>query len=119
VPFEDQAGTTNNLGLGSSFAGNLEIYPVYRVTDFAGTDEMTKSEVRMTKLPTIVRGVLFVGDDRRPGTGDRAVLLDISGRKMLGLMPGANDVSKLSPGVYFVRETQAQAQAVHKVVLTR
>ena len=46
-----------------------------------------------------------------------ASLLDASGRKALDLRPGANDVSRVSPGVYFVRE--AQAQAVRKVVLTR
>jgi len=122
VPFEDQAGTSNNLGLGSPFAGNLEVYPVYRIVSFEGIVEMTKSEVRMAKLPTIVRGVLFLGDDRRPGTGDRAVLLDIAGRKVVDLTPGANDVSRLAPGVYFVRERLAvggERNAVHKVVLTR
>ncbi len=31
VPFEDQAAITNNLGIGSAFAGNLEVYPIYRV----------------------------------------------------------------------------------------
>jgi hypothetical protein len=44
-------------------------------------------------------------------------LLDAAGRKALELKPGANDVSRLSPGVYFVCE--AQAQAVTKVVLAR
>jgi len=45
-------------------------------------------------------------------------LLDVSGRKVLELHPGANDVRALAPGVYFVREAQAQAQAqaVRKVV---
>jgi hypothetical protein len=47
------------------------------------------------------------------------VLLDISGREMLDLHSGANDVSRLSPGVYFVRETQAQAHVTHKVVIAR
>jgi hypothetical protein len=37
------------------------------------------------------------------------------------LLPGANDVRALAPGVYFVREAQeqAKAQAIRKVVLTR
>ena len=30
------------------------------------------------------------------------VLLDVSGRRVLALSPGPNDVSHLSPGVYFV-----------------
>jgi hypothetical protein len=49
---------------------------------------------------------------------ERAVLLDASGRKVIDLKAGANDVRELAPGVYFVREAQAQAQAqaVRKVV---
>jgi hypothetical protein len=35
---------------------------------------------------------------------------------VLELKPGANDVRALAPGVYFVREAQAQAQAVRKIV---
>jgi hypothetical protein len=35
------------------------------------------------------------------------------------LRSGANDVRALAPGVYFVREAQAQAQVVRKVVVTR
>ena len=52
-------------------------------------------------------------------------LLDISGRKVLGLKPGANDVSRLAPGVYFVSEQSAVSSKqmrtcrVRKVVLTR
>jgi hypothetical protein len=33
----------------------------------------------------------------------RAALLDIGGRKMMRLHAGANDVSRLAPGVYFIR----------------
>ena len=51
----------------------------------------------------------------------RAALPDVSGRKVLDLHPGANDLRALAPGVYFVREAQAQAQAqaIRKVVVTR
>jgi hypothetical protein len=45
-------------------------------------------------------------------------LLNVTGRKVLDLKSGANDVRALAPGVYFVREAQAQAQAVRKIVLT-
>jgi hypothetical protein len=71
--------------------------------------------------PTIARGVLNLGVDSRQQAADRAELLDAAGRKVAELHPGANDVSRLSPGVYFVREaqTQAQAQAVRKVVVQR
>ena len=47
-------------------------------------------------------------------------LLDLTGRKVLDLKPGANDVSRLSPGVYFVRAVSREPSAVscQKVVIT-
>lgn len=66
--------------------------------------------------PTVVnRAVPF----RSPTRGD---LYDASGRRVAALRPGTNDISHLSPGVYFVRE-EAQGsgrkpQPVRKVVLT-
>jgi hypothetical protein len=71
---------------------------------------------------SVIRNVLLLPAD----VVARAVkgqLLDVGGRKVLGLHLGPNDVSGLAPGVYFVREAQAQAQAqtqaVRKVVITR
>ena len=111
VPLEDQAAITGNLGLGTPFAGNPEVYAVYRVNAFPGIEEEAgRPAVRTKTLQTIIRGVLMM-EDRGPGTGDRAALLDIAGREVLDLRPGANDVSRLAPGVYFVREALAQAQA--------
>ena len=67
---------------------------------------------------SIVSGVLFLPPSL---LSPPSSLLSIDGRKVLDLHPGANDVSRLSPGVYFVREAQAQAQAqtIRKVVITR
>jgi DNA-binding beta-propeller fold protein YncE len=68
--------------------------------------------------PTVVKcGLIYTptSSKRRPSMGE---LLDVSGRKAMDLQPGENDVRGLAPGVYFVREAQAQAQAVRKVVLT-
>jgi hypothetical protein len=71
---------------------------------------------------TIVRNVLEM-----PLTAHRfplnARLLSISCRKVLDLTPGPNDVSRLAPGVYFVREgSQAsilKPQAVRRIVIQR
>jgi hypothetical protein len=53
---------------------------------------------------TVVRGVLYLnGDCPRTGTVPSAPLLDIAGRRMLDLKPGANEVAGLPPGVYFIR----------------
>jgi hypothetical protein len=86
-------------------------------------ETMNEEQGTLNVGPTIVRGVLFLSEDRRPGTEDRAELLDISGRKVLDLNPGANDVRHLAPGVYFVRSEPSAASrepsAVTKVVVTR
>ncbi|MCX6844808.1 MAG: hypothetical protein NTX53_21300 [candidate division WOR-3 bacterium] len=85
--------------------------------------DMTEPEVRMTNSgATIVRGVLFLnGDCPRTGTVPKTALLDAAGRKVVELHPGANDVSRLAPGVYFVREAvsgKRSAVSVRRVVIT-
>jgi YVTN family beta-propeller protein len=96
---------------------------------FVGMEESFRPRASSRKpLPTIVRGILFlprdmtetaVVSDRVP----RPLLLDVTGRKVLHLLPGANDVRALAPGVYFVREepqaSSPKPQAVRKVVVTR
>jgi len=72
--------------------------------------------------PTIIRGALLL-----PGASCRgplaAGLLDITGRRVLALHPGPNDLRALAPGVYFVREEPGSAwlhtRAVQKVVVTK
>ena len=84
---------------------------------------------RLRPTASIVRGVLSLAEapSHKP---QAASLLDISGRKVMDLRLGANDVRALAPGVYFCRLTagfassaeaqaQAQAQAIRKVVITR
>jgi DNA-binding beta-propeller fold protein YncE len=87
---------------------------------------------RTQRLPTIIRGVLYlpdaVGGER---SAVSAHLLDISGRKVLDLKPGPNDVRALAPGVYFCLQTAGSASsaepsavgrqpsAVTKVVIAR
>ena len=81
-----------------------------------GVEEGSKPQAASRRPgPTIVRGVLFLSEalSLKP---QAASLFDASGRKVLDLHGGANDVSRLAPGVYFVQE--AQAQAVRKVVIT-
>jgi hypothetical protein len=62
-------------------------------------------------------------EDRGRETGDRVALLDAAGRTVANLHPGANDVSGIVPGVYFVlSESLAvgrQPSAVTKVVVAR
>ncbi|GEM_PF-2295316 len=90
-----------------------------RGVDVVGQSEESKPQAASLKpQATVVRGVLLLdGDCPRTGTVPKAVLLDISGRKVLDLRVGANDVSRLARGVYFMRE--AQAQAIRKIIVAR
>ncbi len=57
--------------------------------------------------PSIVRGVLVlaeaVGGWRSAAGG---CLLDMSGRKVMDLEPGANDIRHVAPGAYFIRQNE-------------
>ena len=80
---------------------------------------------------TIIRGVLLLAEAPSHKPQAASWLLDVSGRKMLDLKPGPNDVSKLAPGVYFCRRTAGSASStgpsavsrepstIRKVVITR
>ena len=91
----------------------------------AGVAEETMSDEReaMSSGPSIVRGVLVLeAVVSRQQTIDRGQLLDAAGRKVMDLRTGANDVSRLAPGVYFVRQTSSvrrEASSVTKVLVTR
>ncbi|HTW92769.1 MAG TPA: hypothetical protein VMH22_13845 [bacterium] len=90
----------------------------------------------LPRTPSVVRNVLFVpraenGDSpserlrpTRRGTVPifRAVLLDAAGRKVAELHSGANDVSRLAPGVYFVRERgemSSEQEDVRRIVVVK
>jgi hypothetical protein len=87
----------------------------------AGITEETMNDQRgtMNAGPTIVRGCLLLPQSPTSSPQSLACLLDISGRKVLDLQAGANDVRSFAPGVYFIREAKAGAQTTRKVVLTR
>ena len=68
---------------------------------------------------TILRGVLNL-QSAIYNLQSEIVLLDISGRKVLDLRSGANDVSRVEPGVYFVAVNGARNTVhVRKVIVTR
>jgi len=74
------------------------------------------------RVPMLVRGILNM-----PADDAAASLHDASGRKVMALVPGENDVRHLAPGVYFVRTKgfegsngqEAKGSRVTKVVLER
>jgi hypothetical protein len=69
---------------------------------------------------SIVRGVLNLETASKRQAGYRAELRDITGRMALHLHPGANNVSRLTPGVYFLSERQPGHRAgVLRVVVAK
>jgi ethanolamine utilization microcompartment shell protein EutL len=111
--------------------GNFEIQFRANGSGNPGVEEgRTTDARRAAPAATIVRGVLALprdesalGHDPKSPGGFRscpAALLDATGRKVADLAPGASDVRRLAPGVYFVRqEARGMAEAVAKVVLIR
>jgi hypothetical protein len=91
----------------------------------AGVQETREDElVVMSRPPTIIRGVLTFEAANGAGRMANGALIDISGRRVLDLSPGANDVRALAPGVYFVRQQGSRGQglegsSVRKVIVAR
>jgi hypothetical protein len=94
---------------------------VFQALSSIAEETTSDDRTEVNSWGSIVRGVLFMSASRDEGQGTRDELLDISGRTVLNLKPGANNVGQLVPGVYFVRQAQAQAQtqAVRKVIVSR
>jgi hypothetical protein len=89
----------------ASWSAGLRIYEYYGT----GVEE-ARNDVRgtMNAGPTIVRGV-FNLQSSISNLKSETAMLDITGRQVMALRPGANDVRTLSPGVYFVRDEGREA----------
>ncbi len=68
-----------------------------------------------------VRAILKLPADIAPHPPH--LLIDATGRRVLELKPGTNDISNLAPGVYFIRQAQPDRQTVSRpavrVIITR
>jgi hypothetical protein len=122
-PYQVPAGDSFDVVFAFLMGGNLEDLQTNADRALAKWQQLPVAEARPGRVgscvaATVVRGALFLPEngDWRVTTGE---LLDMAGREVLPLHPGANDVRSLVPGVYFIREGLARAQAVRKVVITR
>ncbi|MBN2536971.1 hypothetical protein JXB37_01700 [candidate division WOR-3 bacterium] len=77
-----------------------------------GIEEVIGPAVSNPLPATIVRGVLYLGVDSKQNTECGADLLDAGGRRVMDLVPGPNDISALSPGIYFVRHSESRPRRV-------
>jgi CubicO group peptidase (beta-lactamase class C family) len=72
----------------------------------SGVEDNPKPQTAESRpAATIIRGTLFRTRSLDPSVPSS--LLDVSGRAVLDLKPGANDVSRLAPGVYYLSEQAA------------
>lgn len=69
-----------------------------------GLSDMTGTRSRHLSA-TMVSGILWLPE--ADGANAGGILLDVTGRKVRDLVPGANDVRLLAPGVYFVEQKEA------------
>ncbi len=84
-----------------------------------GVKERSQPPANGSRLTaTVVRDILYLptSGGGRQASGD---LLDISGRKVMELQSGANDIRHLAPGVYFVRGPSDSEANPHPVVVVR
>jgi hypothetical protein len=107
-------GPTRCSYFGSPGAWIADDVGEYSYFAFVTEVQSAVSEGRWTGLPdrfgpTLVNRVIRLPD------GARAQLVDATGRRIAGLLPGANDVRSLPPGIYFVR-TDRHVAAVKVVV---
>ncbi len=81
-----------------------------------GTEVASRRATDRLPVPTIVRGSLLLPRDMtdfrsgKSGRVPRSALLDVSGRRVLDLHPGENDLGSLAPGAYFLRTTDADGK---------
>lgn len=94
---------------------------VYRDTSPAGVTDTRFVIGDVSGGPSVIRGVLTL-----PASGTTTcALLDRTGRVVMSLRSGTNDVSRLAPGVYFLSERPTFVNAssamavVRKLIVTR
>lgn len=91
-----------------------------RFDPFPGEARPMAAQLTPGSEMSILRDVLVVPTPLIPEARTRHVLVNATGRKVLDLHPGDNDVSGLAPGIYFqVRRTAGLVDNRRKVVVVR
>jgi hypothetical protein len=114
-------GSLLNVTYCNDSTGVSQVWYLRNPSGNVGTEDSFKPQAPSHwSATTIIRGILFLTPASGVKRGASGVLLDISGRGVLDLTPGANDVSRLAPGVYFVHSTvDARHSTITKVVIAR
>jgi hypothetical protein len=100
--------------------GNSEVYYAHANPSPQAIGGQKPTADSRQQTASICRGTLLV--DGRHETVGRMSLIDATGRMVMRLSPGENDISRVAPGVYFVRpaaSNQQPAEGLRRVVVTR
>jgi hypothetical protein len=84
-------------------------------------EQLQATSLKPQALPTIVRGALFLPVSQFT---IHTSLFDMTGRSVMALRAGPNDISRLPAGVYFVRQSDMSdasdpSDQLHRIVLVR
>jgi hypothetical protein len=109
-------------GFNTSGTGAISRNPicVWRGT-VSGIEEgrKTPDATRFTPNATVVRNSLVILQSAIYNLQSEIVLLDAAGRKVMSLRAGSNDVSHVSPGVYFVQWVSGNRTQQTRLTLVR
>jgi hypothetical protein len=108
---------TCSIGYDDQNPLNNALHLPFRVGAGAGMAERPKLKpAEQVPEPTVVRGLLSLGPAGMTNGQVQMTLLDITGRRVMGLKPGENDISHLAPGVYYIRVNAGDCLASRKLV---
>jgi YVTN family beta-propeller protein len=114
VALESDAAIMNNLGLGTPFAGNLMVYPLYRIDPPSGAEEGRVGRRlaigRITIRPNPFTSFAVVSGHESEWYN----LYDVTGRNV-GKYKGDRIGEGLRAGVYFVRGKEGKPVRIVKV----
>jgi len=132
LSLESDAAITNNLGLGTPMAGNLLVYPLYRIDRWVGVEwesaEASFADFLSPALPNPSSRGARVSFGLAQSGRVRLGVYDVTGRKVAVLLDGelpAGTHSLIwsakgaSSGVYLFRLQAGSYQAIRQVVLVR
>lgn len=94
---------------------------VYQDTTVSGIEDSGFEPAEEAALPGVVRGVLYLPGAQGSISDSPVQLLDISGRSVQRLHPGANDLHGIATGIYFVRMSRPDGRTslTRKVVIAQ
>jgi hypothetical protein len=100
-------------------SGSQDVYYLHGVAPGSGVEEghKTPATTRFTPSPTIVRNSLLILQSAFCNLQSEIVLLDASGRRVMALRPGRNDIRGLPAGLYFVIHESATVRPSTVVIV--